>query len=452
MDIDLLITARWIIPVEPAGSVLEDHALAVDGGRIAALAPRAEAASWRARNTVDLPAHALIPGLVNAHTHAAMTLFRGLADDRPLAEWLAEHVWPAERRWVDAEFVRDGTRLACAEMLAGGTTCFNDMYFFPDITAEVALEHGMRAVVGMIVIDFPSAWARDADEYLHKGLEVHDRFRNEPLVTTGFAPHAPYTVADSALARIGTLAEELDTTVTIHVHETAAEVAEALARHGERPLRRLERLGLLSPRLLAVHANALDEVDVERLARHGASVVHCPQSNMKLASGLCPVARLLDAGVNVALGTDGAASNNDLDLLGETQSAALLAKIVAGDPTALPAPAALAMATLHGARALGLDQRIGSLVVGKEADMVAVRLDRPHCQPVYDPVSQFVYAAGREDVDRVWVAGRELVREGAPLGIDIAGLARTAARWRARIAAIPRPVSAPRRGSDGRSD
>ncbi|MCC7412266.1 MAG: TRZ/ATZ family hydrolase [Gammaproteobacteria bacterium] len=435
MDIDTLLCARFIIPVEPAGTVLHDHALAIDAGRIAAILPRSEAlVRFRPRQCHELSAHALIPGLVNAHTHAAMTLFRGFADDRPLAEWLNEHIWPAERTWVNAAFVRDGARLAAAEMLLSGTTCFNDMYFFPDVTAEVALEAGIRATVGLIVIDFPSAWAGSIDEYFARGTAVHDRFRDASTVHTCFAPHAPYTVSDSTLLKIRTLAEELDIPITMHVHETAAEVTQALAGGGETPLRRLDRLGLLSPRLLAVHVTQAGEADTALLARHGVSVVHCPESNLKLASGLCPVQRLLDAGVNVALGTDGAASNNDLDMLGEMRTAALLGKAVAGDPTAVPAATALAMATLYGARALGLEERIGSLFPGKDADVVAVRLDGLHHQPLYDPLSQLVYTTSRTDVEHVWVGGRQVVEQRRTLYLDGDDLRARAGDWRDRIA------------------
>ena len=343
--------AGWVIPVQPDGTVLERHTLVIDGTQIAAIVPTAEWRNESGATEIDCRRHVLVPGFVNAHTHAAMSLFRGMADDLPLMEWLEGHIWPAEARVAGREFVRDGTRLAAAEMLAGGTTCFNDMYFFGDEAAAAAIEAGIRAVIGLIVIGFPSAWASDVDEYFRKAEAVHDQYRGHPLVTSAFAPHAPYTVDDAALTRVATLAEELDVPVHMHVHETAGEIEGALATHGARPLRRLEGLGLLSPRLLAVHMPAVDEDEHALLARTGVSVVHCPESNLKLASGFCPVARLLGAGVNVALGTDGAASNNRLDMLGELRSASLLAKGVSGDPCALPAAQALRMATLSGARA-----------------------------------------------------------------------------------------------------
>jgi len=442
--IDTLLCARWIVPVEPRDVVLEEHAVAIADGRILALLPRAEAlARYRPHTTVVLDRHALLPGLVNAHTHAAMTLLRGLADDLPLMRWLQEHIWPAEGRWVSEEFVRDGTRLAVAEMLRSGTTCFNDMYFFPDVTARVASAAGIRSMVGLIAIDFPTVWAADAGEYLDKGLAVHDEFRHDALVRTAFAPHAPYTVSDAPLERIRVLADELDIPIHMHVHETAHEVAEAVARHGERPLARLARLGLLSPALLAVHMTQLEAAEIDTLAAAGVRVVHCPESNLKLASGFCPVARLQAAGVTVALGTDGAASNNDLDMFGELRSAALLAKAVAHDASALPAARALEMATLDGARALGWDEEIGSLVAGKAADLVAVRLDGIETEPLYQPLSQIVYALDRGRVSDVWVAGQHLLRERHLTTLDEQEILADARRWGERIGASDAAGAAP---------
>lgn len=428
------IHARWIVPVEPAGVVLEQHTLVLEDTRISALLPTAQ---WRSPGPqveeIQCPEHLLIPGFINAHTHAAMSLFRGMADDRPLMAWLEQHIWPAEARNVNREFVRDGTRLAAAEMLLGGTTCFNDMYFFGDEAAAAAIESGIRAVIGMIVIGFPSTWATDIDDYFRKGQAVHDQFRGHPLVTSTFAPHAPYTVDDVALRRIATLAEELDVPVHMHVQETADEVERALARTGVRPLHRLQRLGLLTPRLLGVHMTCLDEDDLDLLATSGASIVHCPESNLKLASGFCPVAALLARGVNVALGTDGAASNNDLDMLGEMRTAALLAKGVAGDPCALPATAALRMATYSGALALGLERLTGSLEVGKLADVLAFDLGDVRARPVYDPVSQLVYSGHRDQVAHVWVGGRQIVRDRRLTTLEVTALRHNADAWAARI-------------------
>ncbi len=435
-DVDTLIFARWVIPVEPRGAVLEDHAVALRHGRIVAVLPAAEAtARYQARERVHRPAHVLIPGLVNAHTHAAMSLLRGLADDMPLQRWLGEHIWPAEHRLVDRDFVRDGTRLAAAEMLQGGTTCFADMYYFPDTVAETAAEMGIRAVVGMIVIEFPTAWAQNADEYLSKGLALHDQYREHPLVATAFAPHAPYTVADGTLDRIRRLADELEVPVHMHLHETAQEITDSLAEHGCRPLARIQRLGLLNPALMAVHMTQLEAPEIAALAAAGVSVIHCPASNMKLASGACPVAALAEAGVNLALGTDGAASNNRLDVLGEMRLAALLAKHTRADPAALDAGAALEMATLGGARALGLGEVTGSLRPGKWADLACLALDPPGALPVLHPLSQLVYAADRSWVSDVWVAGRAQVRDHRLLTESPEALAALARDWATRVMA-----------------
>ncbi|OOG25958.1 N-ethylammeline chlorohydrolase [Thioalkalivibrio denitrificans] len=432
--VDLLIRARWIAPVEPDGVVLDHHALAVRDGRIVALLPASEAHARFTADTVhELNSHIVIPGLVNAHTHAAMALMRGLADDLPLMEWLQAHIWPAESRWVGTEFVEDGTQLAMAEMIRGGVTCFNDMYFFPDIAAHAASRAGMRAVLGLIVIDFPTVWAANADEYIAKGLALYDQHKDEALLSFCFAPHAPYTVADEALKRIRTLANELDLPVHMHVHETAHEVEEATARFGMRPLERLAQMGLVGPNLLAVHMTQLNDAEIRHLAEAGAHVVHCPESNLKLASGFCPVQKLLDAGVNVCLGTDGAASNNDLDLLGEMRTAALLAKGVSGNAAALPAATALRMATLNGARALGLGDEIGSLVPGKAADMVAVDLAGLESRPVYHPLSHLVYATSRHQVTDVWVAGKPLLRNGRLTTLDTDAIGAKAEVWQQRL-------------------
>lgn len=434
-QVDSIIHARWVVPVEPHDVVLEQHSLAIRDGRIVALLPEQEARErYCAEVTHELPRHALIPGLINAHTHAAMSLLRGFADDLPLMNWLQEHIWPAEQRHVSAEFVHDGAELAMAEMLLGGVTCFNDMYFFPEATARAAAAVGMRASVGMIVIDFPSRYAQNAEEYLEKGLALHDEFRHHPLITTMFAPHSPYTVAEQRLERLRVLADELDCPIHIHLHETAAEVEQSVAANGARPFARLDALGLVSPALTAVHMTQVQPEEIARLAAAGAHVVHCPESNLKLASGFCPVQALMDAGVTVALGTDGAASNNDLDMFGEMRTAAMLAKAVAGDAAALPAHAALRMATLNGASALGLASVTGSLVPGKYADVTAVDLSGVGSEPVYHPVSQLVYACNRNQVSDVWVAGRHLVRDRELTTLDRQAVLEKARHWRANIA------------------
>ena len=408
--VDLLIDARWIIPVNPAGRVLEDHSVAVRDGRIVAVLPRARAhAACLAAERVSLPRHALIPGMVNLHTHASMALLRGFADDMPLMQWLEGRIWPAEATHVSPQFVYDGTLLACAEMLRGGITCFNDMYFYPGEAARAALDMGMRAALGLIVIDFPSAYASDADDYVAKGLALRDALREQPLLSFCMAPHAPYTVSDKTFGRLITLVEELDLPVHMHVHETQDEIERSLAQYGLRPLERLHRLGLVGPNLIAVHAIHLTREEIELLVRNGSSVAHCPSSNLKFANGFAPVAQMLAEGLNVGLGTDGPASNNRLDLFQEMRLAALLAKAVSADARALPAHRALSLATLDGARALRLDHAIGSIEPGKFADLAAVEFTAPDMLPCYDPISHIAYAASRENVSHVWVAGRLLL-------------------------------------------
>jgi 5-methylthioadenosine/S-adenosylhomocysteine deaminase len=434
--VDLLISARWVIPVEPAGAVLDDHSVAVAEGRIVAVLPQAQAGErFEAREHLRLDRHALIPGLVNLHTHASMTLMRGLADDLPLMTWLRDHVWPAEARHVSPEFVYDGTLLACAEMLRGGVTCFNEMYFFPEAAGRAALEAGMRAALGIIAFEFPTSYAADADDYIAKGLAARDALKEEPLLSFCMAPHAPYTVSDRTFAKIVTIAEELDLPIHTHLHETRHEIEESLARYQARPLERLRVLGMLGPRLIAAHAVHVTLEEIDTLARHGASIAHCPSSNLKLASGFAPVAAMLGRGINIGIGTDGAASNNRLDLFQEMRAAALLAKAVGDDVQAMPAHQALAAATLHGARALGLERSIGSLLPGKSADLCAVAFDEPELAPCYDPVSHLVYSAGREHVSHVWVAGKPRVREKKLLGFDNRSLNNRVLLWQNKLAA-----------------
>lgn len=441
---DTLILPHWCVPVEPSGTVLSDHAVAVQDGRIVELLPSAEAKKkYKPGVIVDRPHHLLIPGLINAHTHAAMTLFRGIADDLPLERWLADGIWPNEKRWASAEMVRDGTRHAIAEMLLSGVTCFSDQYFFPEVVASTAAECHMRAVIGTPVIDFATAWAADASECLAKGAElVHDRYADDPLIGGCFTPHSTYVVSDAAFRELRVLADQLDVQVQIHLHETAHEVEDAVRTTGKRPLARLRELGFVNSSLMAVHAVHLTDEEIEELAGAGVAVVHCPRSNLKLASGIARVSAMRAAGVTVALGTDGAASNNVLDMLSETQTAALLAKTVVGNAAALTAEEALCMATLDGARALGLDETIGSIVAGKWADLACVNLLSLNSQPVYDPLSQLVYTARPEQVTDVWVAGRQLVDHRRLTGINENDVLRRSAEWQNRIAAEMGPVGA----------
>ena len=434
--IDLLIEPRWLVPVQPHGIVLEGHAVAVDGGVIVGVLPVAEALiRYAPRERVELGAHALIPGLVNAHVHNPMTLMRGLADDLPLMSWLQQHIWPAEAKVMGPEFVRDGVELAVAEMLRGGTTCCNENYFFPDVQAATYRRLGFRAMVGLPIIEFPSAWAKTRDEYFDRALAVHDEFAGEPLLGTAFAPHAPYTVSDESFERIGMLADQLYVPVHLHLHETAHEVDEARRTLGARPFARMQALGIVNDHLIAVHMTQLNDAEIAACADAGVSVVHCAESNLKLASGFCPAEKLRRAGVNLAIGTDGCASNNDLDMFGEMRTAALLAKAVAGDASALDAASALRAATLGGAKAIGWEARIGSIEAGKQADFAAVHLDDIETQPMYDVVSQLVYAAGRQHVTDVWIGGVRKLAARALADLDVDELKMKAAKWRERIVA-----------------
>lgn len=433
-EIDLLIRPDWVIPMEPAGITLSGHSLAVNRGSILALLPDKEAEQrFRPRTNIELPGEVLLPGLVNLHTHAAMALLRGYADDLPLIRWLSERIWPAESKHVGPDFVRDGTLLACAEMLRGGVTTFNDMYFFPDAAADAARRIGMRATLGIVVIEFPTSYAADAGDYLARGLAVRDARGDDPLLDFCLAPHAPYTVADKTFSTIATLAAQLEIPVHVHLHETRHEIEESLQQHGVRPIERLRRLGLLGPQLIAVHAVHLDAGEIDLLAQEGCHFAHCPTSNLKLGSGIAPLTVMQARGVNFGLGTDGAASNNRLDLFQEMRHAALLAKGANQDAAALDAHAILHAATLGGARALGRDDRIGSLLPGKAADLCAVRLDDWQVRPCYDPASHLVYVAGRENVTHTWVEGKLVMNNGAPTQIDISELLDTTGLWHTRL-------------------
>lgn len=431
--IDLLIESRWIAAVDP-DVVLINHAVAVHNGRIVALLPSGEARNrFKASERIILDDHILIPGLINLHTHAAMALMRGLADDLPLMEWLQAYIWPAEAAHVSAQFVHDGTRLACAEMLLGGITCFNDMYFFPEAAASAASEMGMRAVLGITAIEFPTPYASDADDYINKGLAVREQWLGHPLINFCLAPHAPYTVADKSFERLLTLSEQLNLPIHCHVHETAQEIADSLKEHQSRPLERLRKLGLLGPNFIGVHAVHSSEEDLQLLKASGSSIAHCPTSNLKLASGFAPVARMRQLGINVGLGTDGAASNNRLDLFGEMRLASLLAKGLTGNASTLPAHEVLRMATLNGAIALGLAHEIGSITPGKAADLCAVSLADLSSRPCYDPLSHLINVAGREAVTHVWVAGKCCVDHKRLVGNGQNDLESSIALWQNRL-------------------
>jgi len=433
---DTLIAPRWCVPVEPSNVVLKNHAIVVNDGRITDLLPLADArAKYQPSATIEKPDHVLIPGFVNVHTHAAMSLMRGMADDMPLEPWLEESIWPTEKRWVSAEMVRDGTELAIAEMIASGTTCFSDQYFFPEIVAETAVDLQIRAMVGTPIIEFPTAWAENATEYMNKASDlVHDPYADHPLISTCFAPHSTYAMADESFVELRVLADQLDTRIQIHLHETAAEIASAFDKTGKRPFDRLHELGIVNASLLAVHAVHMSDAEVAIFAESGVNIAHCPRSNLKLASGIAPVTQYRNAGINVAIGTDGAASNNTLDMLSEMRYAALLAKGTTGDAMALPACDALKMATLDGARALGLAHETGSIAPGKWADLTCVDLSNINSQPVYDPLSQLVYTARADQVSDVWIAGKQQLENGRLTQIDTDNLLARSCEWQKRFA------------------
>ena len=430
-----MISPRWLIPVEPKGTVLENHSLVIDRSRILAILPTAVA---RGRFTgvaeTVLAQHVLIPGLINLHTHAAMTLMRGLADDTPLMTWLNDHIWPTEAKHLSEAYVFDGTELATAEMIRSGTTCFADMYFYHDVAAKAALKSGMRAALGGAILEFPTPYANDAEAYIAKCLAPRDEFANDSRLKLMLAPHAPYTVSDKTFARIFTIAAEADYPVMMHIHETLDEIVQGEKEYQCRPIARLAKLGILGPNLIAVHCVHLSTQEIELFATLGVHVAHCPASNLKLASGIAPVHAMLKAGINVGIGTDGAASNNRLDMLGETRLASLLQKGTTGDAAALPAHQKLEMATLNAAKALGWQDEIGSLVVGKAADMTAIDLSSIETQPVYDPVSHIFHAAGRENVSHVWVNGELLLDKRVLIRQDMAELKTKAAIWQQRFA------------------
>lgn len=431
---DIRINARWLIPVEPFGIVLEHQAVILQGCRIADVLSQSEAdLKYRTRETVNLDRHVVLPGLINLHGHTAMSLFRGLADDLPLMTWLNDHIWPAEGKFVSEQFVLDGTRLAMAEMLRTGTTTFSDMYFFPEVTAQAAHDAGMRAQVCFPLMDMPTVWGSGPDEYLRKGAALIEQWQGDEYIMPAIGPHAPYTVSDQPLKDAVALAGKTGAAIQLHLHETAFEIDEAMKATGSRPVTRMAELGVLGRNTQCVHMTQIDDSDMEQLAHSGAHIVHCPESNLKLASGLCPVQKLMDHGINVTIGTDGAASNNDLDLFGELKTAAMVAKVVAGDASALSAHRALEMATLNGARALGREQELGSLVAGKLADLIAVDLSDPFLQPVYDPASHLVYSNHGRAVSHSWIHGVPQLQDGRLTRIDVPDLILRVGEWRQQI-------------------
>lgn len=433
---DLVVVGSTVLTFEPGAEPIVNGAVAIADGHIVAVAP--------AEQLLDLaPSGALLaatdcivmPGLVNTHGHLAMTLLRGMADDLPLSTWLEQHIWPAEREHMTRESIRLGTELAAAEQLLGGVTTATDMYFFGDDVAAVLAGAGMRAVVAESLIDFPTPRCATPDEMMEKQRELAAAFSGHPLITPSIAAHAPYTVSAANLVREAELAEELGLSLQVHLSETRWEVEKLLAEKGMSPVAYLADLGVLSERMIAAHCVHVSREDIDLLAEFEVGVAHNPVSNLKLASGVAPVPAMLTRGVKVGLGTDGAASNNTLDMLRDLQLAALLHKGVSSDPTVLPARAALEMATIGGARVLGLDDRIGTLSEGKEADLICISVDRAHASPLYDPFSHLVYAARASDVRHVLVRGKLVVGDGKLRTIDLERVRAEAAEFALRLRA-----------------
>lgn len=432
-QVDQIIHARWIITGNAKTAPLENHALIIKDGKIFDILPNSEAKKYSASVTEQFTTHAIIPGLVNSHTHIAMNYFRGMSDDLALMNWLNNHIWPAEKKWVNHEFVYNASLLAMAEMIRCGTTCFNDMYFFLSATAEAAEKAGIRANIGMTVLEFPTNWAQTTDEYFSRGLEFFEQYKHHDRITATLAPHAPYTVSDASMLRVKEIAEQYNLKINLHLHETADEINQSLEQYKKRPIKRLDELGFISPRLIAIHMTQLNDEDFDILKAKKPSIVHCPESNMKLASGACPVEKLKSFGINVALGTDGAASNNDLNMLGEMRSAAFLAKLSDKNPESLAAAQSLELATLNGAKALGMDHLTGSLEIGKAADFAAIDLDQIETQPVYHPISHIVYTASRQQVTDTWVAGKRLMKNRELLTLDENEVLQKAKEWGEKI-------------------
>jgi 5-methylthioadenosine/S-adenosylhomocysteine deaminase len=441
-DVDTILTGRWVVPIVPHETIYNDYAIVIHQGRIKDLLPKQGITrKYQTNHFVELTDHAILPGFVNAHTHSPMILFRGLADDLPLMKWLNNYIWPAEKKWLDETFIADGTQLAIAEMIKNGITCFNEHYFFPEIIAQTAIKAGIRACIGLLIINVATAWAQNEKDALHKGMHIYNEFASHPLITFSLAPHAPYTTTNDILEQVGQFAFEHKLPIHMHVHETAHEIADSLKQYHARPLRRLYDLELLSPRFQCVHMTQVTTDDIDILKATQTQVTHCPKSNLKLASGYCPVQELLDNKINVALGTDSAVSNNNLDMLGEMHTAALIGKAIAEDATAVSAASVLRMATLNGARAIGLDHEIGSIEINKAADLIAIDLNQLTTQPIYNPISQIVYASNNSQVTDVWVAGKRLLENRKLASLHEKAILENAQKWQHRIKNSRKDVS-----------
>lgn len=436
---DLMIEARWVATASDDCPLLHNTAIIVTQSEVIDVLPiEAARLKYSASTIACLDEHILIPGLINLHAHAPMSLMRGLADDKPLMTWLNDYIWPTEKAVISHDYVFDASLLSCAEMLAGGITCFNDMYFFPEATADAVLQSGIRANLGITVLDFPSSYANNAEDYLHKGLNARDQWREEKLISTSLAPHAPYTVSDHSFEMILTYADQLSLTIHTHLHETVEEINRSLTEFGQRPIERMFDLGLIGSNLIAAHLVHCTESEIDLMVAHGVSMAHCPTSNLKLGSGIAQTSGMLKKNLNVGLGSDGVASNNKIDLFAEMRLAALLAKGSTQDAAVLPAQQALQMATINGAKALQLEHQIGSIEIGKQADLTAVKLSDYSISPHYDPISHLVYACGREHVTHTWVAGTLRYNNGNLTEISLSQLKDIIHKWQPIISQLKR--------------
>ena len=433
----IIISASWVFASGPEDQLLSDYAVVIENDKIIDLVPQNKVFDeYEAHNTYQLTDHILIPGLINAHTHAAMSLFKGFADDVPLQDWLNNHIWPAEKKFVNSSFVKDGSILALSEMIKSGVTTFNDMYFFPDATAEAATELGVRSNIGLVVLDFPTNYATDPEDYLLKGFEFRDKWRNEDLITTSIAPHAPYSVSDEAFTLINTYSEELSINIHTHLHETQWEIEDSIDKYGMTPVQRLNNLGIIGPSLMAAHCVHLNEQDMAILAKNKVSIVHNPSSNMKLGSGIADIAKMLKQNLSISLGTDGSASNNRLDIMEEMRLAALLIKGSTKSSELIPAMEAIKMATINGAKALGLESKIGSIEKNKKADLVAIDLSTIENQPIYNPLTTLVYSSSRSDVSHVWINGKIKLMDKKLVTIDEEKIVNLAKKWQRKLKKI----------------
>ena len=417
--VDTIINSRWILPIKPKNKVLENSSIVINNSVILDIDSTDIINNrYESKNLYNLNDHCVMPGFINNHTHLSMSLFKGIADDLNLDEWLRNEIWPLETKHVNEEFVELGSKLAIIELIKSGSTCFNDMYFFPEVTAYASLELGIRASLGLITIDFPSNYAQNSGEYLEKGLAIRDKLKNETLVSFTMAPHAPYTVGDDTLKKIFTLSNELDLPVHMHIHETENEIKESIKKYNQRPIERLMKLGLINPNFIGIHAVHLNSTDISILSKNKANLVSCPISNLKLGSGI-PNATLQNLEkINLSFGTDGSASNNKLDILSEARLGSLLLKGISKDATKFNSNTVLECLTINAAKSLGMENIIGSVEKNKAADLIAINFKKITSQPIFKPVSHIVNATDRENISHSWVNGKCIMEDRNVLTID----------------------------------